>query len=535
MRKSLCLFVLSVLTAVICAQPIRVGEQLQKLLVAEAAITELYVEPISDSVLVEAAVKAMLKELDPHSTYLDVQDVKESREQLQGNFEGIGIQFNMVKDTLYVVQTIPDGPSEKSGIMPGDRIVSANDTAIAGVNMPESQIMSRLRGPKGSAVRLGVIRHGMDDIIRIDVVRDVIPLNTVAASYMAGEGIGYIKLSSFGATTVRELRDAMAELKKEGMSSLILDLQGNGGGYLVAAIGVANEFLERDNLIVYTDGRTTRRTAYNADGTGKYRKDSLVVLIDEYSASASEIVAGAVQDWDRGTVIGRRSFGKGLVQSPVDFPDGSMMRLTVAKYYTPSGRCIQKPYEDYGNDLAERYASGQLVSADSIHFADSLRYSTLLKHRTVYGGGGIMPDLFVSIDTTHTTAWYREASARGVLLQTGLGYVERYRNRLHRQYRNFESFRLEFEVGDNFLSMLLENAESAGVEYDEEEYQKMLPYVKVQLKGLVARGLWGMDEYYSIVNELNPVYRRALDYLIQDSPGSKLLSFRGSQGETWVV
>ena len=514
MRRSLCLFVLSVLTAAICAQPIRLGEQLQKLLVAETAISELYVEPVSDSVLVTAAVKAMLKELDPHSTYLDAREVSESQEHLQGNFEGIGIQFNMVKDTLYVVQTIPDGPSEKSGIMPGDRIVSANDTAIAGVKMPESQIIGRLRGPKGSIVRLGVVRHGIDDVIEINVVRDVIPLNTVAASYMAGDGIGYIKLSSFGATTVQELRDAMGRLKSKGMSSLILDLQDNGGGYLAAATGVANEFLERDNLIVYTDGRSTPSMSYRADGMGKYRSGELIVLIDEYSASASEIVTGAVQDWDRGTVIGRRSFGKGLVQTPVEFPDGSMIRLTVARYYTPSGRCIQKPYEDYENDLTERYTSGQLVSADSIHFADSLKYSTLVRHRTVYGGGGIMPDIFVSIDTTHTTAWYREASVRGVLLQSGFEYVERYRSRLHRQYRKFEDFRSEFEVNDDFLGLVLDNAESAGVEYDEDEYRKMLPYVIVQLKGLVARLLWGMDEYYSIVNELNPVYKRALDYLL---------------------
>lgn len=502
------------------SQSIRLGEQLQKLLVAQTAISNIYVDPVNDSVLVEAAIEGMLSELDPHSTYMTAEEVRKSQETLEGNFEGIGVQFNMVDDTLFVIQTIPDGPCGKCGIVAGDRFVTADDTCIAGVGMSNAEIMNCLRGPKGSTVRLGVCRRGVPGIIYFNVVRDRIPVNTVDASYMAAPGVGYIRISSFGNTTVDEFEDALARLRKKGMNSLILDLQGNGGGYLTAAVNVANEFLRADNLIVYTDGRAGKKVSYSATGNGRYRTGRLVVLIDEYSASASEIVSGALQDWDRAVVIGRRSFGKGLVQSPVEFPDGSMMRLTIAKYYTPSGRCIQKPYGDevdYANDIAERLASGQLVSADSIHFADSLKYTTLVEGRTVYGGGGVMPDIFVPIDTTRTTAWFRQASAHGAILQSSLNYLEENRRSLQRKYRTFESFKNEFETGDDALSLLLEKAAAAGVEFNEDEYTSMLPYITVQMKALIARGLWGMNEYYAIINRLEPIYIRALEYLEEEN------------------
>lgn len=506
------------------AQTIKLGEQLQKLLVAESAISSLYVDEVDDSVLVEAAIQAMLEELDPHSKYLTSQENKEANEDLEGNFDGIGVQFNMAEDTLLVIQTIPDGPSERCGIMAGDRIISAGDTAIAGVGMSDTEVMKYLRGPKGTVVRLGVCRRGVPGTIYFDVTRDKIPLNTVDASYMLDKTTGYIKLSTFGATSVREVEEALAGLQKKGMKSLVLDLQGNGGGYLMSAVGIANEFLEKDNLIVYTDGRADRHSKFTADGTGKFRKGKLVVLIDEYSASASEIVSGALQDWDRATVIGRRSFGKGLVQSPVEFPDGSLIRLTIAKYFTPSGRCIQKPYGDdidYANDIAERLHRGELVSADSIHFVDSLKYITLVKQRTVYGGGGIMPDIFVPIDTTTTTAWYREAAAHGAMLQAALRYVESNKERLLREYRDLDRFDRKYEVGEDVLDIVLKNAEESGVEYREEEYTKMLPYVTIQLKALIARGLWGMEAYYLIVNRLSTIYCRALEYIAEENGTKK--------------
>ena len=502
------------------AQTIRVGEQLQKLLIAESAITNLYVDPVSDTTLVEAGIKAMLKELDPHSTYLSADEVRKSNETLNGNFEGIGVQFNMVRDTLFIVQTITDGPSEKVGIMAGDRIVSANDTAIAGVKMSNDEIMRRLRGPKGTVVRLGVIRQGVSGLIHFNVVRDVIPLNTVDASFLAAPGVGYIKISSFGATTVKEFGEALMRLRKKGVESLILDLQGNGGGYLGAAVGMANQFLEHDQLIVYTSGRASENVSYKAEGTGLFLKGRLVVLIDEYSASASEIVSGAVQDWDRATIIGRRSFGKGLVQRPVEFSDGSMIRLTVAQYFTPSGRCIQKPYGDdvdYGKDIEERLRTGQLVSADSIHFADSLRYSTLVNGRTVYGGGGIMPDIFVPIDTGRVNQWYRDVTARGSVLQASLAYVDMHRKELERKYRNFEKFNTGFVVGQDLLDIVLHNAEESGVRFDQEQYDKVLPIISLQLKALVARDIWTMSEYYKVINALDPVYCRALEFLESDT------------------
>lgn len=498
------------------AQTIKLDGQLQKLLVAQTAISSLYVDEVSDSVIVEGAIRGMLEELDPHSAFLTAAEVRKSNEQLDGNFEGIGVQFNMLEDTLFVVQPIPDGPSERVGIIAGDRIVSAGDTIIAGVKMSDTDVMKHLRGPKGTHVRLGVCRRGIDGIIYFDVVRDRIPVNTLDAYYMIDQSVGYIRLSTFGATSDAEMRKAMDALKKQGMQSLVLDLQGNGGGYLVAAADIANEFLERGNMIVYTRGRVERPAQFRADGSGQFREGRLVVLVDEYSASASEIVSGALQDWDRATVIGRRTFGKGLVQTPVEFPDGSMIRLTVAKYYTPSGRCIQKPYGndvDYDADIAERLMSGQLVSADSIHLADSLKYSTLVRHRTVYGGGGIMPDIFVPIDTTRTTKWYREVAARGAVLQSSLEYVEANRKSLSKKYRTLESYIQDFEVGDELLELMRRKASDAGIEYDEEGCARMLPYITVQMKALVARGIWGMNAYYRIINQLEPIYVRALEFL----------------------
>ena len=497
-------------------QATTIDAELQKLLVAEGAISALYVEDVDEKKIVEKAIIGMLEELDPHSTYLTPEENDKSNETLMGSFEGIGVQFNMVEDTLFIVQPIPDGPSEKVGIMAGDRIVTVNDTTIAGVKMSQEAIMKRLRGPKGTKVDLGINRRGVKELLHFTVVRDKIPVNTVDAAYMIRPGIGYIKVSSFGATTVDEFEDKLAVLRSQGAQSLILDLQGNGGGLLMAAVGMANEFLGRDQMVVYTEGRRSPKSGYLADGRGRFRDGKLVVLIDEYSASASEIVSGAVQDWDRATIVGRRSFGKGLVQRPIEFHDGSLIRLTVAKYYTPSGRCIQKPYGkdvDYGDDILERLHRGELTNRDSIHFPDSLKYSTKIEHRTVYGGGGIMPDIFVPLDTTRTNQYYRNVTAKNVVLNTAMQYTERNRRMLQRRFRTFEEFNRGYEIGTDVLRLFQSKAQDAGVEFDEEQYQACLTIYKAQLKASIARLIWGMNAYYQVVQDLDETIQRAVKYM----------------------
>ena len=491
-------------------------EQMRKLMMAHSAIANLYVDEVNEAKIVEASVKAMLKELDPHSTYLTAKEVKKMNEPLQGNFEGIGVQFNIADDTLFVIQTVSKGPSEKVGILPGDRIVTVNDTAIAGVKMERDEIVKRLRGPKGSVVQLGVVRRGYDEQLLFRVTRDKIPVNTLDAAYMIAPKVGYIKISSFGATTHEEFIQALTQLKAQKMEHLILDLQGNGGGYLKAAVDMANDFLQKGQQIVYTEGAKSPRSEFNAEGMGQFQDGRLVVLIDEYSASAAEIVTGAVQDWDRGIVVGRRSFGKGLVQRPVPMPDGSMIRLTVARYHTPSGRCIQKPYGediDYRKDLVERFNKGELMHADSIHFPDSLKFQTRTMGRAVYGGGGIMPDYFVPLDTLSYTKYHRELTAKGAIVSTNLTVIDRFRKEYEKRYPDFKTFNKKFEIDETILSILSSEAEKAGVKYDEELYQASLPLIKVQLKALIARDLWNMSQFYEIFNQTDETVMKGLEII----------------------
>lgn len=497
-------------------QATQIDENLQKLLVAESAITSLYVEEVDEEELVKNAIIGMLEELDPHSTYLSPSENDKSQETLTGSFDGIGVQFNMVDDTLFVVQPIPDGPSERAGILAGDRIVSVNDTAIAGVKMPQEAIMKRLRGPRATRVKLGIVRRGVDDTLYFTVIRDKIPVNTVDVSYIIKPGIGYIRVSSFGATTVQEFEEHLDKLRKQGAKSLILDLQGNGGGLLMAAVGIANEFLSRDRMVVYTEGRRSPKSGYLSDGRGHFRDGKVVVLVDEYSASASEIVAGALQDWDRATIVGRRSFGKGLVQRPIEFHDGSLIRLTIAKYFTPAGRCIQKPYGkdvDYGDDILERYNHGELTNQDSIHFPDSLKYSTMIEHRTVYGGGGIMPDIFVPLDTTRTNQYYRNVTAKNVVLQTALQYAEKNSRRLKRQYPDEESYIANYQVGEDVYELMRQKAADAKVEFNQEQFEHCIPVFSVQLKAMIGRNLWGMTTYWRVFQDLDETLLRAVELI----------------------
>jgi carboxyl-terminal processing protease len=429
----------------------------------------------------------------------------------------------MAEDTLFVIQPVSGGPSEKVGIRAGDRIVMVNDTTIAGVKMSTEDITRRLKGPKGTKVHVKVVRRGVDDLLSFTIERDKIPVYSLDASYMMAPRIGYIKINRFGATTHEEFMEALARLKGQGMQDLILDLQGNGGGYLNAAIDIANEFLSGGELIVYTEGRRNPRREFFAKGNGKHQGGKLVVLVDEFSASASEIVAGAVQDWDRGMVVGRRSFGKGLVQRPIDLPDGSMIRLTVARYYTPAGRCIQKPYESaeqYNADLIERYNRGEMMSADSIHFPDSLKCSTLKKGRTVYGGGGIMPDYFVPVDTTLFTKYHSQLSNKGVLLKVHFQWMDAYRDEWSKKYPDYATFSRKFELGDKMMKQLIAEGEKEGVKFDEEQYKKSESLIKLQLKALIARDLWDMNEYYHTINVVNESVNKALELLNNDKGGN---------------
>ena len=492
---------------------------LRKLQIAEMAVNSLYVDSVSEEKLVEDGIRGMLEKLDPHSSYLTAKEVKEANEPLQGNFEGIGVQFNMVEDTLLVIQPVTNGPSEKVGILAGDRIVKVNDTIIAGVKMSKEEIMRRLRGPKGTKVNMGIVRRGIADTLSFTVVRDKIPVKSIDASYMLSPKVGYIRIGSFSATTHDEFCERIRELLGKGMKTLVLDLQENGGGFLHAAVQIANEFLDNNDLIVYTEGRQAQRTEYRAKGGGLFTKGQVVVLVDSYTASAAEIVSGAIQDHDRGLVVGRRTFGKGLVQRPIDLPDGSMIRLTIAHYFTPSGRCIQKPYEkghgrDYAMDVVNRLKSGELMSADSVHFADSLKCYTLKKHRVVYGGGGIMPDEFVPLDTTKYTRFHRELSAKGMIINGNLHYVDQHRKALQQEYKDFADFRAHFDIPQEVVDSIFAEGERQKVlPKSEAERLQTLPYLRLQLKALVARDLWGMDEYFAIINETNDLLRKALELI----------------------
>ena len=449
---------------------------IRKLQFAEIAISNLYVDSVDEKKLVEDAIRGMLDKLDPHSSYMTPKEVKDANEPLNGNFEGIGVQFNMIEDTLLV-------------------------------------------GPKGTKVKLGVIRQGIKDRLTFTVVRDKIPVKSVDAVYMIRPEIGYIRIGNFGATTHQEFLQGLKTLRDQGMQHLILDLQENGGGYLKAAVDIANEFLQRNDLIVYTVGRKVPRTEYKADGGGVFRQGKIVVLVDSYTASAAEIVTGAIQDQDRGIVVGRRTFGKGLVQRPLDMPDGSMIRLTIAHYYTPSGRCIQKPYtkgenRDYAMDVINRLKSGELTNADSIHFADSLKFETLKEHRTVYGGGGIMPDEYIPLDTTIYTRFHRELTAKSIVLQHNLRYVDNHRKQLKKTWTSFDAFKQNYQVPQSLVDAIIKDGEKQNIKpKDKAELEKTLPHLRLQLKALIARDIWDMSEYYSIFNEENEMVKRALEVM----------------------
>lgn len=478
-----------------------------------------YVDSVNDEQLTEEAIRALLKTLDPHSVYIPAKELREMNEPLVGNFEGVGIQFNIMEDTILVTQTIPGGPSEKLGIRAGDRIVKIDTAVVAGVKITNADVMKKLRGTKGTKVTVMINRRGEPELLEYVITRDKIPLFSMDASYMVSPETGYIKISRFADSTVDEFKEALARLKKEGMQSLILDLSGNGGGYLNRAVELADEFLDDKKMVVYTEGRTSPRQEYKSSSVGGFEKGKLVILIDEASASASEIVSGAVQDWDRGLIIGRRSFAKGLVQKPFPLPDGSAVRLTVARYYTPSGRCIQKPYEkgdEYESDFTIRANRGELYHADSIKFIDSLRFETAAK-RSVYGGGGIMPDVFVPLDTSYFSKYLSDLQRKNVIFEFALNYTDRNRKSLVADYPDVTTFRSKFKVDQKFIDEFIAFADGKGVAFDSAGYNTSKDRIHILLRANVARDLWNTAAFWQVFNEANPFVVKALASLRDDT------------------
>ncbi len=491
----------------------------QKVRRAEVIIENCYVDEVNGDTLATEAIRAMLKTLDPHSAYSTPAETREFTEPLDGKFSGIGIQFNMLDDTVYVIQPTAGGPSERVGILPGDRIVSANDTVIAGRNLPNRQVMKILRGPKGSIVRLSVRRGGEN--IDFRVVRDDIPLYSVDETFMADPTTGYIRITRFAEDTADEVAQAIARLRRQGMRNLIIDLSDNGGGYLGAAFELASHFLPAGTPVVSTAGRRTPYQEFRTSGEGDFQNGRIVVIANQYSASAAEIFAGAMQDNDRGLIVGRRTFGKGLVQRPFPFPDGSMMRLTVSRYYTPSGRCIQKHYdkgnsEDYQREIYLRMSAGELWSADSIVKPDSLRYETLVNRRPVYGGGGIIPDVFVPADTSYYSTYYRDIVAKGILNRTCINYVDAHRNELLRRYPDADRFYQGFTVPETLVESLTARATDEGIEFNGDQWERSKPLAEAIIKGLISRDLYENGSYYRSVAPLNKDYIEALR-LINDT------------------
>lgn len=496
---------------------VKPSETSQKLATTMYLIENFYVDSTDMPKLTEEAIVAMLKTLDPHSAYIAAKDVQKANEELVGNFEGIGVTFQLLRDTILVVSAVPGGPSEKVGIMAGDRIVTIDGEDAFGKKVNNEYVTSHLRGKKGTRVKLGIKRGNDPEIIEFDVVRDKIPLNSINTYFMVDKKIGYIKLDKFAQHSDDEFVEALKNLKKQGMKSLIFDLRGNSGGYLQTAFALGNEFLGEDKTVVFTEGLKSPKMVYETDRKGDFCDGRLVVLIDEGSASASEIVSGAVQDWDRGVLIGRRSFGKGLVQRPFNLPDGAQIRLTTARYYTPTGRCIQRSYEEgseeYFKEMTKRLDHGEYYHADSIKIADSLKYYTLTNKRTVYGGGGIMPDIFMPLDTSYSTKLFTNLVRKNVFNGYCIDYVLANREQLNKDYPDFEKYNKKFVVTDAMMDDFRKMAENKEVEWNEEQYKRSEEWIKLRLKGIIAQDLWNIDKFYQVVMKEDKMIKKAVEVI----------------------
>lgn len=531
MKKKILFVVLMSMTLTSMAQVKRPEATTDKFNMLLNYVEHLYVDSVDAAALTERAIVALLEQLDPHSSYFTAEEMEESNEPLQGSFSGIGITFNILKDTIYVLEPISGGPSEKLGIRAGDKIVEVNGENVAGIGIKNSGVASRLKGPKGTKVNVGIQRKGVKSLIPYEITRDNIPIHSVDAAYMVTPGVGYIKVARFAKNTMEELRKGIVDLKAQGMTSLILDLQGNGGGYLNTAVEMADEFISGDKMLVYTEGKAFPRKDEKANPKveGLFEKGKLIILIDESTASASEIVSGAVQDWDRGIIIGRRSFGKGLVQRQFNFGDGSSIRLTVQRYYTPSGRSIQKPYDDgleaYFRDKETRYKKGEYFTMDSIQMPDSLKFFTNIKKRTVYGGGGILPDIFVPLDTTENTDYLADLIRTGANNEWSLTYTDANRDKLLEMYPTAQDFIDKFDLSEADMKGLIEKGELEGAKFNEEQYKVSENTLKIRTKALIARNLYGNESFYKVINHLNPALKKAIDCINDDTFEKMNLSY----------
>ena len=489
-------------------------------------LENFYVDTTNIDKVVEDAIVAALKELDPHSAYISKKDVEKANEPLVGSFEGIGVTFQLIRDTITVISPTAGGPSEKVGIMAGDQFIKIDGEESFGKKVDNEYVQKHLRGKKGTKVTVSVKRGNDPDLIDFEITRDKIPLNSINAAYMLENHVGYIKLDRFAQESTNEFKEALAKLQANGMESLIFDLRGNTGGYLNTAIELVDQFLTEGQLVVFTEGIHSPRQEWRSTKTGLYTKGKLVVLIDEGSASASEILSGAIQDHDRGVVIGRRSFGKGLVQRPFNLPDGAQIRLTTSRYHTPSGRCIQRPYEkgveDYAKEMTKRLEHGEYYHADSIHFPDSLKYRTD-GGRTVYGGGGIMPDIFIPVDTAYNSKLYTNLVRKGALNRFTTDYGLKHRDAIKAQYGDFDHFNKNFVVGNELVEGLKKAAEEAKVEWSDEQFEHSGKYLLLQVKALIARNVWETQQYYQVMSSVDPGIQKALEVLESDKTYKKVL------------
>lgn len=519
MIRKLFLFALTLLSVSVSSFAQKdVSANVNKLGQAMFYINRFYLDTTNLGKLTDNALEAMMKQLDPHSSYITAKDMKAMNEPLEGNFDGIGVEFALINDTLTINSTIPGGPSEKVGIRAGDKFIKVDDKVIAGTGLTIEKVHSYLRGPKGTKVKVSVARKGVPELLKFVITRDKIPLNSLDAYYMIDGDIAYLRLTRFAATSYKEMLLALKELNKVP-KGIILDFRGNPGGYLVAAIQIANEFLGKGELIVYTEGRTVQRMEEYANGNGFLKNIPVAVLIDENSASASEIVAGAIQDWDRGVIIGRRSFGKGLVQQQLPLQDGSALRLTVSRYHTPSGRVIQSPYEqgkkdEYYMQLMERYKRGENFSKDSIQLPDSLKFATLRKGRTVYGGGGIMPDIFIPQDTSFYTPFYGEIARKGLLTDYMNEFADKHRAEILRKYKTADDFIKKYNVPDSEITAFLDYCAGKGVVPAEGDMEISGAEIRRYFKGLIIRSVYNFNKFIEFINQDDPVINRAVEELI---------------------
>ena len=529
--KSLKIFFLAIVClftmAATAQQPQSKGQMnAQKLATTLYLIENYYVDTTNLDKVTEDAIIAALKELDPHSAYISKKDVEKANEKLVGSFEGIGVTYQLIRDTVTVISPIVGGPSEKVGIMAGDQFIKIDGEDAFGKKVDNEYVQKHLRGKKGTKVTVSVKRGNDPELLDFEIIRDKIPLNSINAAYMLDNHVGYIKLDQFAQETVKEFKEAFTKLQAQGMTSLIFDLRGNSGGYLNIAIDLVDQFIEENKLIVFTEGIHSPRQEWRSKASGLYTSGKLVFLIDEGSASASEILSGAIQDHDRGVIIGRRSFGKGLVQRPFDLPDGSQIRLTTSRYHTPSGRCIQRPYEkgaeDYAKEMVKRLEHGEYYHADSIHFPDSLKYKTD-GGRTVYGGGGIMPDIFIPVDTAYNSKLYTNLVRKGALNRFTTDYSLKHRDEIKAQYGDFDNFNKNFTVGQELINGLKAAGEEAKVEWNEEQFKHSEKFLLLQIKALIARNVWETQQYYQVMASNDPGVQKAMEIIGNEREYKRIL------------